>query len=92
MEFNTVRDPILSPKAAMPSRVSTSLANLPMEVYGVDNKKNLDTPTNKRRIPPQTVASAKNCRVSKWSKISTNLSLYRGEKGAVKFPLVNLGK
>ena len=64
----------------MPSGVSTSLANLPMEVYGVDNKKNLDAPTNKRRISPRTVALAKNCKVSKWSKISTNLSLYKGEK------------
>ena len=81
------------------SGVSTSLANLHMEIYGVGNKKskckkniNPNTPTSNRRISLQAAASTKICQMSKWGQANLNLSLYRGEKWAVKFPLINAGK
>ena len=69
-----------------------------MEIYGVGNKKstqknmNLDAPTTNRRISPRVATSTKNFQMNKWSKASLNLSLYKGEKWVVNFPLVNLGK
>ena len=83
----------------MPSGVSTNLANLPMEIYGVGNEES----TYKSKwiqMHLQAIEESllkmllqrKSCKVNKWSKISLNLSLYKGEKWAVKFPLVNMGK
>ena len=56
----------LALKASMPSGVSTSLANLPMEFYNTRNKNlckkknmNLSTPMCSRRISPLVAASIK---------------------------------
>ena len=86
-------------KVAMPSRVYTNLANLPMEIYSLGKEestyKSKWIQTHLQVIEESLLGlllQRKSCKVNKWSKISLNLSLYKGEKWAVKFPLVNMGK
>ena len=86
-------------KAAMPSEISTNLVNPPMEIYGVGNEESMYKSkwiqTHLQAIEEsllELLLQRKSCKVNKWSKINLNLSLYRGEKWAVKFPFINMGK
>ena len=52
----------------------------------------MNTATSNEKISPLEATSTKISKMHKWGKVNLKSSLYRGEKWAVIFPLINKEK
>ena len=52
----------------------------------------MNTATSNEKISPREATSTKISKMHKWGKVNLKSSLYRGEKWAVIFPLINKEK